>query len=117
MISRSQLEKWSGKIYRALLSQAGTANPTAIVLNNSIGKTGADIAWARTGVGVYTATLAAAFTADKTFLRSRLWDPATGKTLTGVRTSANVITFTNATTAGVASDVFTNVEVEIIVYP
>lgn len=116
MVSGRKLIAWNGRRYRALLSQAGTAAPTAIVLNNSIGKTGADVVWARTGVGVYTATLTAGFTANKTFIHGRVYDQATGKALVGARTSANVLTFTHGVVAGAASDVFTNVEVEFEVY-
>lgn len=51
-------------IYRALLTQVGTAAPTAIVLENTFG---ASLVWARTGVGIYTVILANAFTTNKTF--------------------------------------------------
>jgi hypothetical protein len=53
------------KMYTALLSQSGTDAPVATVLMNTLGGT---VVWARTGVGVYTATLAGAFTENKTFL-------------------------------------------------
>lgn len=49
--------------YVALLSQDGTAAPTATVLENTLGGT---VVWSRTDVGTYLGTLAGAFTADKT---------------------------------------------------
>jgi hypothetical protein len=52
------------KVYKALLTQTGTAAPTAIVLENTIG----DIVWTRTNTGIYVATLADAFTENKTFI-------------------------------------------------
>lgn len=51
------------KLYAALLSQAGTAAPTAIVLENNLGGT---VVWTRDSGGIYDATLSGAFTANKT---------------------------------------------------
>ena len=50
-------------VYTALLSQSGTDAPVATVLENTLGGT---VVWARSDVGVYTATLADAFTEAKT---------------------------------------------------
>ena len=50
--------------YTSILTQAGVAAPTAVVLKNG---TGAAMTWARTGAGVYTCTASGAvFTAAKT---------------------------------------------------
>lgn len=51
------------KEYIALLTQSGTSAPTVTVLRNTFG---ANIVWTYTSVGVYAATLAGAFTQDKT---------------------------------------------------
>lgn len=51
------------KVYSALLNQNGINDPTAIVLENTIG----NIVWTRDSGGVYFGTLTGAFTADKTF--------------------------------------------------
>ena len=51
------------KVYRALLSQLGTADPTVVVLENSIGA----IVWTRNSTGVYYGTLIGAFTLHKTW--------------------------------------------------
>jgi len=53
------------KVYTALIQQSGTNNPTAIVLQNTLGGL---INWTRNTQGVYTGTLAGAFTTDKTIL-------------------------------------------------
>ena len=52
------------KVYTALLTQTGTSNPTAIVLENTIG----DISWIRDYEGGYSATSDTLFTLNKTFV-------------------------------------------------
>ena len=52
------------RVYRALLSQAGTADPTAVVLENTLG----DIVWTRASTGVYEGTLADGFPTGKTWV-------------------------------------------------
>ena len=44
----------SYKVYTALLNQTGATEPTAIVLDNTLG---GNVIWTRDGVGIYTATL------------------------------------------------------------
>lgn len=51
-------------VYTALLLQEGTDAPVATVLQNTIG----NIVWSYGGVGFYYATLAGAFTANKTYV-------------------------------------------------
>ena len=51
------------KVYIALLTQTGTDAPVATVLKNTLG--GVPV-WSYSNVGVYTGTLASAFTANKT---------------------------------------------------
>lgn len=53
------------KVYSALISQAGVAAPTVVVLQNTL--PGA-IVWTRSSPGVYVGTLAGAFTANKTWM-------------------------------------------------
>jgi len=55
------------KVYRALLTQTGTDDPTATVLENTLGGT---VVWTRNNPGRYDATLAGAFTEDKTATNS-----------------------------------------------
>ena len=104
------------KTYRALVTQSSTSAPTATVLENSLGGT---VVWARGSTGTYTATLAAAFTADKTFVMS---SGSTGaitavKDVVTARTSADVITV-NTGAAGTAADgILSAYAIEILVYP
>lgn len=51
--------------YEATLTQSGSSAPVATVLKNTLGGT---LVWARSTDGVYTATLASAFTANRTSL-------------------------------------------------
>lgn len=51
------------KKYIALMTQTGTAAPTVIVLENTIG----NIVWTRDSTGIYEGTLTGAFTLDKTY--------------------------------------------------
>jgi hypothetical protein len=52
-------------VYTALLTQENTDNPTATVLENTLGGT---VVWTRTVAGSYVATLAGAFTENKTVI-------------------------------------------------
>ena len=54
----------SYQVYTALLTQVGTAAPSAIISENTIG----NIIWTRSGAGVYYATLLDAFTNNKTYM-------------------------------------------------
>lgn len=54
-------------IYKALLTQAGLAAPVAVVLENTLLLSGADIVWSRSVAGSYKATLVGAFKDNKTF--------------------------------------------------
>lgn len=99
-------------VYRATLTQTGVAAPTVTVLENSIGA----IVWARTGVGVYTATLLAAFTANKTFI---LISPGNDITeyIAVERTSANTVTVRTYINALAADAVLSECSIQIIIYP
>ena len=55
----------SYKSYAAILSQGGTADPTAIVLHNTLPGT---IVWERINAGNYIGTLTGAFTENKTLI-------------------------------------------------
>jgi hypothetical protein len=52
------------KVYRALITQVDTAEPTVIVLENTLG----EVTWSRIGLGNYLAASPGLFTEDKTFL-------------------------------------------------
>ncbi|HRH43719.1 MAG TPA: hypothetical protein PKY82_18960, partial [Pyrinomonadaceae bacterium] len=100
-------------IYTAIVAQAGTAAPTATVLENSLGGT---VTLARSSAGVYTFTLTGVFTTAKTFINATVDAGATGVLVRVAHTSANVVTITTATEAGVAADLVGNLNLEIRVY-
>jgi len=59
------------KIYRAFITQTGTGAPVATVLENTFGGT---IVFTRDSAGAYIATLAGAFTLNKTIINNTgLW--------------------------------------------
>ena len=104
------------KVYRALVTQTSTSAPTATVLENSLG---AAVVWARSNTGVYTATLAAAFTSDKTFIMS---SGSTGaitavKDVVTARTSADVVTVSTGAAGTAADGILSAYAIEILVYP
>lgn len=103
------------QVYTALLSQSGTSNPTAIVLGtNTIGT----IVWTRNSVGNYTGTLSGAFTANKTWLMIQRGNSSSGY-LNGwiFHNDANTINITTHDNVNSFADVFTNMSIEIRVYP
>lgn len=108
-------ERIAPKIYTALLSQSGTGAPTATVLGtNEIGT----IVWTRNSTGNYTGTLSGAFTANKTWLIVQRGDQ-TGSFINNILswTSANAVLLTTQDNAANPTDNFTNMSIEIRVYP
>ena len=99
--------------YVAVLAQAGTAAPTAAVLKNSLS---GSVVLARSSAGVYTLTLSGAFTSAKTHIQATVDSGATAVLARVARTSANVVTITTATEAGVAADLVGNLNLSIKVY-
>lgn len=104
------------KTYRALVSQATTAAPTAAVLENSLGGT---LVWARSSTGTYTATLTGAFTSAKTFIMQpgETGTIAAIKNVLAVRTSDNVVTVTTGAGGTLEDSVLSSFPIEILVYP
>jgi hypothetical protein len=103
------------KVYTALLSQSGASAPTATVLGtNTIGT----IVWTRNSAGNYTGTLSAAFTANKTWLIVQQGDQ-TGSFVNNILswTDANSLLLTVTDNLGNPADGFTNMSIEIRVYP
>ena len=102
------------KVYTINATQTGTAAPTATVLDNTLPQ-GTPVL-ARTGAGVYTITLAGAFTSGKTVLITGTC-PTAGATVSAVRTSADVITVTTSNASNAAADVLlADTLIEIRVY-
>lgn len=107
------------KVYRALLTQAGGAAPTAVVLENSLGGT---VVWTYVNTGEYAGTLVGAFTENKTLCFLTNGNPAWGGggygTVSVRRSSADVVTV--LTTDGLNAPADTKLEnasLTILVYP
>lgn len=96
------------KVYRAILTQTGTANPVATVVENNIG----NIVWARTSAGLYTGTLASVFTANKTFLLIGI--SQTTNLVKFIRTSTSVLTIQSA---AATDGQLVETSIEIHIYP
>jgi len=63
------------KVYTALMGQVSTNDPTATVLQNTLGGT---VVWTRNDVGDYSATLTDAFPVGKVFISAANVDPDSG---------------------------------------
>jgi hypothetical protein len=78
------------KVYEGLLTQATDSTITVTTLRNTIGT----ITWATTTAGLFTATKTGAWTSAKTaFYFQPTIKTDTAVIVSGVRTSANVLTF------------------------
>jgi hypothetical protein len=110
------IQKVAPKVYTALLSQTGAGDPVATVLGtNSLGA----ITWTRNSAGSYTGALTGAFPNGKTFV---IIGNANGNTDTQMftrafRASDNTINILMQDSGQQFVDVFSNVSIEIRVYP
>lgn len=113
----------ASKVYRALLAQTGAGAPTATVLENSLGGT---VVWTRISAGNYEATLALAFTSNKTliFMGSSFLEG--NGTVTSIKTlwgSVNVVNLYTSSldvvgaSVALADDLLSGTEIQILVYP
>lgn len=100
-------------VYTALISQSGTSDPVATVLENTLGGT---IAWVRTATGRYTGTITgSAFTLNKTWVVLNSGGAVTAAT--------NFSAYSNSTSTviiqiqPVADSVLNPASIEIRVYP
>lgn len=105
------------KIYTAILSQTGTSNPVATVLENS---TGATVTWTRGAIGQYVGTFSSAvLTTGKTIVSPiQLLPPYTNYAFTQ-QTGTSTVSITTTST-GVNTDALLSAVtsyIEIIVYP
>ena len=100
-------------VYVALLTQSGTDNPTAIVLENNIG----NIEWTRDEVGSYLGILTGAFTENKTFV-TLTQGGGVVCILNSQRVSDDVVTYSSNNTDSPNNpiDVGGMVQIEIRVY-
>jgi hypothetical protein len=108
-------ERIAPKIYTALLSATAGNAPTASVMGtNEIGS----IVWTRVADGNYTGTLSSAFTANKTWALVQRGDMA-GNFVNNWISSGTTSTVTLTVNDNVGNPVgdFTNMSIEIRVYP
>jgi len=118
--SSGNLSRNATKVYRALLSQTGTAAPSATVLENSLGGT---VVWTRTSFGAYLGTLSTAFPAGKTFLNiSNYQHPGEQGRIACGRNDNNSVFVVTGDGADSLDDIITPVpgevaSLEIFVYP
>lgn len=100
------------KKYVALLTQSGTAAPSAIELENTIG----NIVWSRESAGEYFATLSNAFTSNKTWLTICPILKSTGS-LKIIKENANSINIGSCNSGDTKTDgILNETSIEIRVY-
>ncbi len=102
--------------YVAILSQSETSAPVANVLDNRLGGT---VVWARSDTGIYTATLAGAFTVDKTWVQPVLYGLLWGNEWSArmYPDNANTINLLVTDFEGNLTDGFKYLAIEVRVYP
>lgn len=99
------------QIYNAILTQNGTSNPVATVLQNTLNGT---VVWTRSEEGVYLGTLSGAFNPVKTLFQA---SNSTRKLTETANYSSNFVEITNRSIAnGFPVDGITKMSVEIKVY-
>lgn len=106
------------KVYTALLTQAGTNAPTAIVLENTLG---GDIVWSYGQVGLYIGTLNGAFPDyNKVFFQGYAFsEDGTGFNVTsvgGINSNRIAVFTTYPITESSSNDILNNTPIEIRVY-
>lgn len=103
------------KTYRALISQAGTAAPTAVVLENSLGGTPS---FSRTSAGLYVLTATGLINSAKTFARIASVDGSQNLFAIYTLSSPDTLNIKSTNLTGIATDaLLTSTAVEIFVYP
>lgn len=100
-------------VYTATLTQEGTDDPVAIVLENTLGGT---VVWDYISTGNYSATLTGVFTVNKTTCFFALNAPSTFG-ITYDRDSDDVLTFQTSEEAVPSDDILYKSLIEIRVYP
>lgn len=106
------------KVFSALISQSGTANPTATVLINQLGGTPV---FERLSTGHYNLTITGAFTANKTFTDGKRCIEASVTDTSAVNTnvfraSDNVVSIDTLNEFNYADDILFNFPLKIEVY-
>jgi hypothetical protein len=104
----------NAQVYVALLSQAGTAAPTAVVLENSVG----NVTYTRDSAGVYNVVLPSTITNGISRIYATIQTNTTAKYLiVSDMPATDVSTFQIECTGEGLSDDFTRAKFEIRIYP
>ena len=108
------------KVYSALLSQNGTSDPVATIMQNTLG---ANIVWTRTSTGVYLGTCTGQLTVDKTVIFTQANTSLIGLIYPSINTPGDDVTIetgfydnTNPNFPLYSDDILANTFVEIRVY-
>jgi hypothetical protein len=113
-----QLPGGGVKVFRAIISQSGTAAPTVVILENSLG---GEPVFTRLASGTYRMTLADTFPADKVFApTAQNFRGADFSTISISRqndNSLNIVNRNNELGSGTEEDYLYDVAIEILVYP
>jgi len=111
----SNQKKYNYSSYVAMLSQSSTSDPTATVLENTIG---GDFEWTREGVGTYRITNLGAFPTNKIFINCVYGGESNNVFAPYLIESEDYIEFINRLLlTGSAGDGLQNAFVEIRIYP
>jgi hypothetical protein len=102
------------KVWRGLITQTGTDEPTAIVLENTLS---GDLTWSYSSAGVYVATLVGEFTADKTFIFTGQVAPDTVVSTNRIDVDSITVRTYDISSAGFTDVRLSNNSLEIRVYP
>lgn len=105
------------KVYRALLTQAGTDDPVATVFENSLG---GEVVWSRVLAGLYAGASIGAFPANKTWVSPRSFsdsqDTASGAWLKRIDNDfLQLVTFLLPST--LQDGLLADFPIQILVYP
>jgi len=99
-------------IYKAIITQTGTAAPVATILENSLNT---NVIWTRDSAGSYYGTLEGGEFNTPTFILATIAKP-TGAFLIYGYTSGSVLTVLTKDAAGVADDLDGTAYIEVQVY-
>lgn len=106
------------KVYTAFLTQSGTSAPVANVFENTLGGT---IVWTRDSTGIYSGTLANAFTVNKTacFITNGSSYSGTPGSPPGIAATStlNIVKVSTISSSGMADSATGGMFLEVRVYP
>lgn len=114
-ISEIEVPEVNYKIYRALLTQNSSNDPTSLVLENTIGES---IVWKRSSTGVYTAEVSSGFDVTKTFCKTNGFASVNVQLFSFINTFNNkiVLNIRDIITNLPVDSTLSNTPIEIIVY-